>query len=95
MEYDSNNNNWKEVDVPCKKGEDVFLEKKIIEKQQKAINLDNIISNLYSNENADIYDIILKNESEGKAILKDKYDSVINLITEYLESYGIYQAKEN
>lgn len=90
MEFDSNGNNWKEVDVPCKDGENAFLEKRFIEKQHKSINLDQVISNLYSNESNDIYKVIEDNEEEGRKILKDKYDSTIKLIITYLESFGMY-----
>lgn len=90
MEYNSIDNSLKEIDVPCKDGKEAFLEKKFIEKQHKTINLDNVISNLYSNESNDIYKIIEDNEKEGRDVLKDKYDKVISLITTYLESFGMY-----
>lgn len=95
MEYNSNDNSWKEVEIPCKEGKDIFLERRIIEKQQKSINLDDIISNLYSNKSNDIYEVIESNEKEGREVLKDKYNTTINLIVEYLESFGMYKIKEN
>ena len=45
-------------------------------------------------ENKYIYEVIDNNEQEGRNILKDKYESTISLITEYLESFGMYRLKE-
>ena len=81
---------FEEVEVPVKPGIEVFKERKFIEKQQEEINLDKIIHNLYAPEKNSIYKIIKADVEPAKLSMKDKYDGVINLITKYLESHGIY-----
>lgn len=90
MVFDDSTLSWNEVEVPHKEGKDVFLEERFIKKQHQTLNVDNILANLTHNEHSNIYDTIKELESSGKESLGDSYDLVIKNITNYLESYGMY-----
>lgn len=81
---------WEEIEIPVKPGEEVFKERRFIEKQQQSVDLDKIIHNLYAPEKNSIYKIIKSDSEPAKLAMKDNYNEVISLITKYLESHGIY-----
>lgn len=94
--YDSANNSWNEVKVPIKPGTEVFNEKVIMSKNEDLdLNLENIIANLDYSSTSNEYDILDKNEENGRKELKENYEPVVELITQYLEAEGIYRKVES
>lgn len=94
--FDTMSKTWEEVIVPTKPGIEVFNEKVVLTKQEDLdLNLENIIANLDYSTTSNEYDIIDKNEDNGRKELGENYDEVINLITHYLEVEGIYREMKN
>lgn len=90
--FDSNTKEWSLEEIPTKPGLEVFKEKVVMQKDID-LNLQDILQNLDYSKDSNIYDIISKNEASGREKLGPKYDSVVNLITQYCESVGIYNTK--
>lgn len=94
--YDPTTYEWREVMVPVKPGTEVFNEKVIMSKNEDlTLNLENIIANLDYSSTANEYDILDKNEENGRKELKENYEPVVELITQYLEAEGIYRKTES
>lgn len=94
--YDPTTYEWKEVKVPIKPGTEVFNEKVIMSKSEDlTLNLENIIANLDYSSTANEYDILDRNEENGRKELKENYEPVVELITQYLEAEGIYRKVDN
>lgn len=88
--FDTVLNTWSYVDIPVKPGVEVFNEKVIMSKDID-LNLEKLLENFSASKGMDIYDVIDKHEEQGRQILKDKYNDVLNIITQYCESVGIYR----
>lgn len=88
--YDDLTHNWQELLVPCKEGKDAFIEERFIKKQHESFNMDSILSNLFYHEYSDVYEIINNDKQNGLEQYKDLYKNMIPLITQYLESQGLY-----
>lgn len=70
-------------------GEEVFKKKVILEKDLD-INMTDIISNLNSyDKSSNIYKILHENEVSGKEAYGERYEAVLNIIKQYLDTFGI------
>jgi DNA repair exonuclease SbcCD nuclease subunit len=88
--FDTSNLSWSSVNIPIKKGEEVFKEKVFVEKSMD-LNLDKLLESFSYSKDMGLYDVIDNRESIGRDLLKEDYDGVINIITTYCESVGIYR----
>lgn len=88
--FDTTLLSWSEIEVTTKPGNEVFNEKIILQKGND-IDLTELLNNLSVKKYDDLYDIIDDLEEVGKSKLKDLYPEVINVITQYCESEGMYR----
>ena len=88
--FDTSNLSWSSIVVPTKPGNEAFKEKVFIEKSLE-LNIDKLLENFSYSKDMGLYDIIDSRENIGRDLLKEDYDGVINIITNYCESVGIYR----
>lgn len=88
--FDISTLEWTEVEIPTKPGKEVFNEKVVLSKDLD-VNLEQLLENFSASRGMNIYDIIDSHKEEGQKKLGDKYDEVIDLITQHCESVGIYR----
>ena len=86
--FDIETLSWKYVPITNVPGQEVFKEKVILEKEID-INIENIIQNMDGyDKSIGIYNFIKSQESRGKEVFGDRYYDIINIIKQYLETYG-------
>ena len=75
--------------LPVAPGKEVFKEKVILEKDID-VNVENILENMSSfDRTQSIYQFIKSQETRGKEVFGDRYYDVINIIEQYLDTFGI------
>lgn len=75
--------------LPVAPGKEVFKEKVILEKDID-VNVENILENMNSfDRTQSIYQFIKSQETRGKEVFGDRYYDVINIIEQYLDTFGI------
>lgn len=92
--FDTDTLFWDYIEVPTIPGTDAFRDDVILSKQED-LNLDDILLNLEYSSNNNIYDFIDSDIDRAKSIYKDDYNSIIDIITQYLESKGVYKSNVN
>lgn len=90
--FDTANFEWSEIEIPTKPGLEVFNEKNVMQKEYK-MDMQEILDNLEMAYSGDVYETIDSNEESAKTSLGEIYPEVINLITDYFESHGLYRIK--
>jgi hypothetical protein len=87
--FDTETLEWEYKKITNVPGKEVFKEKVILEKDMD-INIDDIINNMDSYDSSlGIYNILKENENKGREIYSNRYDSIILIIQQYLESFGV------
>ena len=83
VEFDTETLQFNHLPLPCDKPEDVFRERVYIEKEQQAeLTLDEVIKNLDYSQDTTVYSVLDEAEMPERCR---------KLITQYLESHGIYR----
>ena len=89
--FDTNTLNWEYVQIPVAPGQEVFKEKVILEKELD-VNMEDILKNIDSyDKSVGIYNFIKSQETRGKEVFGDRYYDIINLIKQYLSSFGFIE----
>lgn len=92
--FDTESLTWSNEIINTKPGTEVFNEKVIMSKDLD-LNLTKLLENFQASKGLNIYDIIDQHEEQGRILLKDKYDPVIDLIIKNCEAFGIYRRLED
>lgn len=86
--FDIDSLQWNYVQLPVAPGQEVFKEKVILEKDID-VNMESILKNMNSyDKSVGIYNFIKSQEARGKEVFGDRYYDVINVIKEYLNTFG-------
>lgn len=80
--------NWQYIPITNAPGQEVFKEKVLLEKELD-VNMESILENIDSyDKSVGIYNFIKSQESRGKEVFGDRYYDIINLIKQYLNTFG-------
>ncbi len=86
--FDCDTLNWEYREITNAAGKEVFKEKVILEKDID-INIENILNNINSyDKSIGIYNFIKSQESRGKEVFGNRYYDIINIIKQYLNTFG-------
>ena len=86
--FDCDSLNWTYQEITNSAGNEVFKEKVILEKDID-INIESILNNISSyDKSVGIYNFIKSQEARGKEVFGDRYYDVINIIKQYLNTFG-------
>lgn len=89
--FDTHTLEWSYEQIPVAPGQEVFKEKVILEKEID-INMENILKNIDSyDKSVGIYKFLKSQEQRGKEVFGDRYNDIITLIKQYLNSYGFIE----
>ena len=87
--FDTETKEWKYVPITNVPGEEVFKKKVLLEKDLD-INMNDIISNLSSyDKSSNIFKILHENEVAGREAYGERYEAVLDIIKQYLNSFGV------
>ncbi|MBQ2639203.1 MAG: metallophosphoesterase [Bacilli bacterium] len=86
---------WKYEQIPVAPGQEVFKEKVILEKELD-VNVESILKNMNSyDKSIGIYKFIKSQEARGKEVFGDRYYDIVNIIKQYLNTYGFIEGGNN
>ena len=93
--FDTNDLSWKYESLPVAPGQEVFKEKVLLEKDLD-VNVDSILKNINSyDKSVGIYNFIKSQEENGKEVFGDRYFDIVNLIKQYLNTFGFIEGGSN
>lgn len=93
--FDTNDLSWKYESLPVAPGQEVFKEKVLLEKDLD-VNVDSILKNINSyDKSVGIYNFIKSQEESGKEAFGDRYFDIVNLIKQYLNTFGFIEGGSN
>lgn len=86
---------WKYEELPVAPGQEVFKEKVLLEKELD-VNVESILKNINSyDKSVGIYSFIKSQEERGKEVFGDRYYDIVNLIKQYLNTFGFIEGGTN
>lgn len=86
---------WKYEQIPVAPGQEVFKEKVLLEKELD-VNVESILKNINSyDKSVGIYSFIKSQEERGKEVFGDRYYDIVNLIKQYLNTFGFIEGGTN
>ena len=89
--FDTRTLSWKYEQIPVAPGQEVFKEKVLLEKELD-VNVESILKNMDSyDKSIGIYSFIKSQEERGKEVFGDRYYDIVNLIKQYLNTFGFVE----
>ena len=89
--FDTRTLEWKYEQIPVAPGQEVFKEKVLLEKELD-VNVESILKNMDSyDKSVGIYSFIKSQEERGKEVFGDRYYDIVNLIKQYLNTFGFVE----
>lgn len=91
--FDTSTLLWYYEQIPVAPGQEVFKEKVILEKELD-VNMENILKNIDSfDKSVGIYSFIKSQEQRGKEVFGDRYNDILDIIKQYLDTFGFIEKR--